>query len=646
MCQAIFFICLTYLSILIYYSDFGLKIILDKQYEVIFLTQKLFVREKLVGKNDDKIKIKEDILEEPDIEVEDTEKEAEKQVEISNSELKEIAQDQQEKIQEEVKQEDVISEEVSKEEKEIGKPEVVQSEIEETDSVEDKKVSEEAQIEIKETEGIEDKEKTEDDQVEFEKPGDVDVVNEFPESEDMKSSQFEQLLEESLVNIKNLEIGDKVEGEIINITDSYIFVSLGGKRDAYTEKIDYLDKDGKLPFRVGDTLSGYVVKYTETETCIAKSLVSVSKRVLKEAFEEQIPVSGKVVSFTKGGFIINISGVRAFCPKSQMDLKRIQDVKQYQGKNYDFIIMEFKNNGRDIVASRRIILEVENEKIKKEIIDKLEIGSVIMGKVTRLTNFGAFIDLGGIEGLLHISQFSWARIDSPSEVLNIGDMIKAKVIKMSGEKISLSMKALQENPFDIALNELKVGDIINCRVLRNLPFGSFVEIKPGVEGLIPISELTMGRRITHPSEIVNEGEFIEAQIMKINPEERKISLSLKALQPDPWDDIDEIFTENDIVSGTIENSANFGIFIKLKEGLVGLMPSSKIKLAGIKLDKSNVGEEFNVRIVRIDKDNRRISLEPTNLPESVVEGKDDWHKYKSQKKKKKVIDEDSPFANL
>ena len=646
MCQAIFFICLTYLSILIYYSDFGLKIILDKQYEVIFLTQKLFVREKLVGKNDDKIKIKEDILEEPDIEVEDTEKEAEKQVEISNSELKEIAQDQQEKIQEEVKQEDVISEEVSKEEKEIGKPEVVQSEIEETDSVEDKKVSEEAQIEIKETEGMENKEKTEDDQVEFEQPGDVDEVNEFPESEDMKSSQFEQLLEESLVNIKNLEIGDKVEGEIINITDSYIFVSLGGKRDAYTEKIDYLDKDGKLPFRVGDTLSGYVVKYTETETCIAKSLVSVSKRVLKEAFEEQIPVSGKVVSFTKGGFIINISGVRAFCPKSQMDLKRIQDVKQYQGKNYDFIIMEFKNNGRDIVASRRIILEVENEKIKKEIIDKLEIDSVIMGKVTRLTNFGAFIDLGGIEGLLHISQFSWARIDSPSEVLNIGDMIKAKVIKMSGEKISLSMKALQENPFDIALNELKVGDIINCRVLRNLPFGSFVEIKPGVEGLIPISELTMGRRITHPSEIVNEGEFIEAQIMKINPEERKISLSLKALQPDPWDDIDEIFTENDIVSGTIENSANFGIFIKLKEGLVGLMPSSKIKLAGIKLDKSNVGEEFNVRIVRIDKDNRRISLEPTNLPESVVEGKDDWHKYKSQKKKKKVIDEDSPFANL
>ena len=646
MCQAIFFICLTYLSILIYYSDFGLKIILDKQYEVIFLTQKLFVREKLVGKNDDKIKIKEDILEEPDIEVEDTEKEAEKQVEISNSELKEIAQDQQEKIQEEVKQEDVISEEVSKEEKEIGKPEVVQSEIEETDSVEDKKVSEEAQIEIKETEGVENKEKTEDDKVEFEQPREVEEVNEFPESEDMKSSQFEQLLEESLVNIKNLEIGDKVEGEIINITDSYIFVSLGGKRDAYTEKIDYLDKDGKLPFRVGDTLSGYVVKYTETETCIAKSLVSVSKRVLKEAFEEQIPVSGKVVSFTKGGFIINISGVRAFCPKSQMDLKRIQDVKQYQGKNYDFIIMEFKNNGRDIVASRRIILEVENEKIKKEIIDKLEIGSVIMGKVTRLTNFGAFIDLGGIEGLLHISQFSWARIDSPSEVLNIGDMIKAKVIKMSGEKISLSMKALQENPFDIALNELKVGDIINCRVLRNLPFGSFVEIKPGVEGLIPISELTMGRRITHPSEIVNEGEFIEAQIMKINPEERKISLSLKALQPDPWDDIDEIFTENDIVSGTIENSANFGIFIKLKEGLVGLMPSSKIKLAGIKLDKSNVGEEFNVRIVRIDKDNRRISLEPTNLPESVVEGKDDWHKYKSQRKKKKVIDEDSPFAKL
>ncbi len=464
--------------------------------------------------------------------------------------------------------------------------------------------------------------------------------------EESEGEKFEHMLEESLTHIQHLEVGDKVSGEILNITDSYIFITLGGKRDAYAEKADYIDKKGKLPFKIGDTLAGYVVKCSDTETMIAKSLTSVNVNILHEAFEEKIPVSGKVQSLIKGGYIIDISGVKTFCPLSQIDNKLLVEPKKFLNQTFDFVIIDFKDNGRNIVVSRKVILDEEKNKLKEETLKKLEIGSVIRGKVTRLTSFGAFVDLGGVDGLLHISQFSWSRIDSPSEVLNIGDEIESKIIKMKGNKISLSMKALQENPMDIALKELNEGDVVSCRILRNLPFGSFVEIKSGVEGLIPISELARGRRINNPSEVVTEGELVEAQILKINPEKRKISLSLKSLQPDPWDNIYEYVAENDIVAGEIENVVSFGAFIKIRDGITGLLPSSKIKIAGVKLDKSNAGEEFKVRVVKIDTDARRISLEPTNMPESAFDDKDDWHKYKKQRKKKEIIVEDSPFADL
>ncbi len=473
----------------------------------------------------------------------------------------------------------------------------------------------------------------------------VEVVIEDDEQE-TAGENFEQMLEDTLVNIKQLEIGDKVSGEIINITDSYIFVSLGGKRDVYAEKLDYIDKSGELSYKVGDTLEGYIVKDTETETLIAKSLVSVNLNILHDAFEEKIPVNGKVQSMTKGGYIIDISGIKAFCPISHIDDKIVIEPKKFMNETYDFRIIDFKDKGRNIVVSRKKILDVEKKKLRKEILKDLKLDSVVDGVVTRLTNFGAFIDIGGVDGLLHISQFSWGHIESPSEILNIGDEIKAKVIKIKGDKISLSMKALQENPVDATLRELTEGEVLTCKVVRNLSFGSFVEIKPGVEGLIPISELSRGRRINNPSEVVNEGDIVEAQILKINLEDKKVSLSLKALQPDPWDIIGETINEGDVVSGVIDNVVNFGAFIKISDGLTGLLPASKIKIAKVDLDSKNIGEEYKVRVVKIDKVARRISLEPTTMPESFDDDKNGWHKYKKEQKQNNHIDEDNPFANL
>ncbi|MCF7793874.1 MAG: S1 RNA-binding domain-containing protein [Candidatus Cloacimonetes bacterium] len=463
------------------------------------------------------------------------------------------------------------------------------------------------------------------------------------ESEDI---EFEHMLEESLANIQELEVGDKVTGEIINITDSFIFVTLGGKRDAYAEKADYTDKKGKLKYEVGDKLSGYIVKYSETETLIAKSLLTVNLRVLEEAYEGKIPIRGKVTSLTKGGYNIDVSGIRVFCPLSHIDAKMVVDPQQFIGETFDFQIIDFKDNGRNIVVSRKVILEEELNKKKKETLAKLEVGSVVQGKVTRLTSFGAFVDLGGIDGLLHISQFSWSHIESPSDVLNIGDTIEAKIIKMQKEKISLSMKALQENPINKVYDELQEGQVVNCKVLRNLPFGSFVEIKSGVEGLIPISEMARGRRIATPDEVVKEGDLVEAQILKVNREKKKISLSMKRLQPDPWDTLQQQFSENDIVNGVIENIASFGVFIRITEGITGLLPNVKLKVAGEKISKDNIGQEYKVRIVKIDPVQKRVSLEPSSMPESVTETKDDWNKYKKHKPKKNEVIEDNPFSHL
>lgn len=482
---------------------------------------------------------------------------------------------------------------------------------------------------------------TEAKETEEEKQEEVEKAEVSENSEE--NAEFEKLLEESISNIAKFDVGDKVKGEVINITDSYIFVSLGGKRDAYAEKQDYMNKKGELPCKVGDTLEGYVVKFTETETLISKSLNTVNLQILRSAYEEKIPVKGKVTGLTKGGYVINLSGIRAFCPVSQINDRPVTDMNQFMGESFDFRILKFNEKGKNIVVSRRKIQEEKKAVLKKEALENLEVGMVVKGKVTRLTNFGAFIDLGGVDGLLHISQFSWGRVETPNDMLNLGDEVETKIINIKGDKISLSLKALQENPFDAAIKEMKEGDVVNCRILRNQPFGSFAEIKPGVEGLIPISELARGRRIATPDEVVSEGDLVEVQILNIDEKRRKISLSMKALQPDPWDSINDYVQEGNVVAGKIENIMNFGVFVKIKDGVTGLVPQSKLKQAKENITEDQIGEEYKVRVAKIDAAKKRISLEPTNLPESTSD-ETNWRKFK--KSKVQEVEGDNPFSVL
>lgn len=462
-----------------------------------------------------------------------------------------------------------------------------------------------------------------------------------------EDDDYDELLEQSLAGITDHQIGDKVSGEIINITDSYIFVTLGGKRDAYADKSEFTDKKGELKYKVGDNLTGYISKYSDTETCISRSLIGVNLHILREAYENKIPVAGKVISMIKGGLLVDVSGIRAFCPLSQISNKMVPDYKVYLSNDYDFRVIDFTENGKNIVLSRRAILE-ESEKQQKEMtLSKIQIGDIIKGKVVRLTNFGAFIDIGGLEGLLHISEFAHRRVESPSDMVTIGEEVEAKIIRLKGDKVSLSFKAMTPDPTDLVLAELEEGSIIKCRVLRNLPFGAFVEIQPGVEGLIPISEMDRNRRVVNANDILTPGDIVEVQVLKVRQVERKVSLSLKALQPDPWESIDNVIRVNDVIEGVIENVANFGTFIKISEGVTGLLPNSKMKIANLNYTKENIGETVKIRVSRVDIESKRISLEPTDMPETVSK-KDshetDWQSYKHDKKDE--VDEDNPFNIL
>ncbi len=430
--------------------------------------------------------------------------------------------------------------------------------------------------------------------------------------------EYLRMLEESFQNTAEFKKGDVVEAPIVSIDDNYIIVNLGGKFDAYAEVGEFSNDKGKLALKVGDILRGYIVESNDQGFVIGKSLTKqyVDKQSLLDAYERKIPVSGKVYAVTKGGYNVDVLGARAFCPGSQISLRNQEDSAQLIGRTMDFRVIECTESCRRVVVSHRILEEEEEQQRKDAALEKLSVGAVVTGTVMRLTNFGAFIDLDGIEGLMHVSEISWQHVGKPQDLLQVGQQLEVKILEIKGDKIALSLKALQENPFESALKELKEGDIINCRILRLHNFGAFAEIKPGVEGLIPISEMSRNRNISHPRELLKDGDYVEVQILRIDPDTHKISLSLKALQADPWDEIDSLVQIGSPFEGSVESSTNFGVFVTISTGITGLLPRSRIR----KTDVFKSGDLVTMLITAIDKENRRITLDYTDrAPGELVE---------------------------
>jgi small subunit ribosomal protein S1 len=367
---------------------------------------------------------------------------------------------------------------------------------------------------------------------------------------------------------------------------------------------------------VGDTLALFVVQADESEIRLSKAITGIGGlTMLKDAYANAIPVEGKVVQTIKGGFQVEVLKRRAFCPISQIDTQYVEDAESYVGQVFQFRITKLAEAGRNIVLSRRDLLEAELQKLRRAFMQDLAVDQLYTGRVTRLMPYGAFVELTpGVEGMVHISELSWARVEKPEDVLHPGDKIEVKVLRIEpGDKqmkIALSAKQVTGNPWDRVDQEVVVGEKMTGKVTRCAPFGAFVELVPGIEGLVHISEMSYTRRVLHPDEIVLPGQSISVLVKELDTVKRRISLSIRDAEGDPWLDVEEKFTVGQRVEGKVEKVEKFGVFIALAPGIVGLLPKSVIKdsPAASHMEKLKPGDGVQVVVAGVQAAERRISL--------------------------------------
>lgn len=360
-----------------------------------------------------------------------------------------------------------------------------------------------------------------------------DFASEGEESESSKKSDFAALLESSFKKGKRkLSAGDKIEAEILVLGKEQVFVSTGTQNDGVVQRRDLLDAEGNCPYKTGDKVILYVTLVRGTE--IALSPNPTAKNLaddLEDAFDKMLPVEGRVAEVCKGGVRVSVHGKMAFCPISQLDSKFVENAEEYVGKKLEFRITKFEEGGRNIIVSRKQIMEEDRALNAGTFLDDHHEGDVVKGRVTRLEKFGAFIELApGVDGLAHISELSWSRVGDPAEVVQVGQEVNVKILKLdragNRPKISVSVKQAGTQPWDDFPAELQAGYVVTGKVTRCMNFGAFVEIAPGIEGLVPMSELSTAR-VKHPSDVVKEGEKVQVRIKQIDSSMKRISLSIK-----------------------------------------------------------------------------------------------------------------------
>ncbi len=476
-------------------------------------------------------------------------------------------------------------------------------------------------------------------------------------SENNATQEFSKLFEESQKELVSYKRGDQVSGEIIKIAGGSLVLSLKARQDAFADIIEYQNKDGELEYKVGDTIEGFILRVDENVIEIGKALNSdhAANMKLIEAKEANVPVQGKVLKAVKGGFLVSAMGKTGFCPYSHLSLSRVQDEAAFIDKTFDFEIIKLENGGKDFVLSRKEILLKAAKAKKEEALRKLAVGIIVKGKVENIKDYAAFLNLGGVSGFLHISNLSWGKVSHPSKVVKVGDVVDVKVMKIEGDKIDLSIKDLTVDPMLEAVSKYKEGDIVTCKVVQNTSFGSFVEMSEGVQALIPISELSWGKRIKKADEVLSVGDTVEAQVMNVDEEKRKISLSFKNLKENPWQKIEEYATVGEPIKGVIEGVSKFGVFVEIVEGITGLLPLDKMRAAKLVYDKNDIGKEITLKVSSIDKVKRKLSLDPVKLPKGYYIQKEkaesdkgsakDWQKY-AKVSATPEEDPDNPFSCL
>jgi small subunit ribosomal protein S1 len=433
------------------------------------------------------------------------------------------------------------------------------------------------------------------------------------EQEITKEEDFAELVESSFHKVQE---GEVVTGMVVQVTAEHVMIDVGSKSEGQIPIEQFLDEQGSLTVSVGDEVQVFL---EDTEESSGQVRISKSKadkiRIwdeIAEVCETEKTIIGKVISRVKGGLQVDI-GVAAFLPGSQVDLRPVRNFEKYIGETFEFNVLKYNRKRGNIVLSRRPLLEKSKQQKKDLILNALEGSGVFTGTVKNITDYGAFVDLGGIDGLLHITDMSWGRINHPADILKVGDQIQVKVLKFDQDKerVSLGLKQTQADPWENVEEHYPVGAKLTGKVVSITDYGVFVELDKGVEGLVHISEMAWTKKPRHPSKMVQVAEELEVMVLNVDKEQKRISLGVKQLKPNPWDVIAERYPEGTKIEGKIRNVTDFGIFVGIDEGIDGLVHISdiswtqRIKHPGELYKK---GQTVQAVVLNIDKENERFSL--------------------------------------
>lgn len=431
------------------------------------------------------------------------------------------------------------------------------------------------------------------------------------------SEEFKDLFEKKYGDFEIKE-GSVVEGTVVSVLRDYAIVNIGFKSEGYIDLEEFRNLDGEIEVNAGDKVKVMVeeVEDDQGHLVLSKERADAVQAWdnVEEVYNKDAVVEGLVVNKVKGGLSVNLGGIKAFLPGSQIDLKPVKSLDKLIGNKYRFKIVKLNKAKGNIVLSRRVLLEAERESLRKDILENIKEGQIIRGVVKNITDYGAFIDLGGIDGLLHITDMTWGRVNHPNEVLKVNDELDVVVLKYDpkSEKVSLGLKQLTEDPWTRLEGKYRVGDKIRGKVVSITDYGVFVELTPGVEGLIHVSELSWTKKVKHPNKIVKVGEEVDVMVLDVDLKNRKIALGLKQLEPNPWDVLPQKYPIGSRVKGVIRNITDFGIFVGVGDeeidGLVHVSDISWDRNYKWPSDEFKKGQEVEVMVLNIDKGNKKFTL--------------------------------------
>lgn len=431
--------------------------------------------------------------------------------------------------------------------------------------------------------------------------------------------ELEKTYDQTLNTVKDKDVA---EGTVISMNKREVVVNIGYKSDGIISMSEFRYNPD---LKIGDTVEVYIENQEDKKGQLLlshkKARASRSWDRVNQALETGEIVKGYIKCRTKGGMIVDVFGIEAFLPGSQIDIKPIRDYDMFVGKTMEFKVVKINQEYRNVVVSHKALIEAELEQQKKDIISKLEKGQILEGIVKNVTSYGVFVDLGGVDGLIHITDLSWGRVTHPEEIVKLDEKINVVILDFDDEKkrIALGLKQLTPHPWDALDSELKVGDKVKGKVVVMADYGAFIEIAPGVEGLIHVSEMSWSQHLRSAQDFMKVGDEVEAVILTLSREERKMSLGIKQLKPDPWENVETKYAVGSKHTAKVRNFTNFGVFVEIEEGIDGLIHISDLswtKKIKHPSEFTQIGADIDVQVLEIDKENRRLSLGHKQLEEN------------------------------